>query len=122
LENKIFLLLIKNSLMPQAILPMFSSDMTIVNTYIAFQEKDDTVYWFHGSFPVFRHHKHNEEAFRLFCCQLINLGSASSAELSRALGVNREKLSRWARQERSPSSGVSSTVGRNKKKQKQATF
>ena len=36
----------------------------------------------------------------MFCCQLINNGNATSAEIARALNVNREKLSRWARLDR----------------------
>ena len=94
--------------MPQPILPLFSDDMTIINQYMAVKQKGDTVYWFQGNLPVFRHHVSDSTLFRLFCSQLINLGVASSAEIAAALGVNREKLSRWARQERSP--GASNKV------------
>jgi hypothetical protein len=85
--------------MPQPILPMFSDDQTIINKYMAVKKKGDTVYWYQGILPVFSHHVKNEELFRLFCCQMINMGVATSAEISRALGVNHEKLSRWARQD-----------------------
>jgi hypothetical protein len=87
--------------MPQAILPLFSDDMIIINNHFAVQQKGDFIYWFQGSFPVFCHHVLDQVRFRSFCCQMINLGNATSAELSRALNVNREKLSRWARMERS---------------------
>ena len=93
--------------MPQAILPLFSQDMTIINNRFAVQQMGDTVYWFQGCLPVFCHHVGNERLFRLFCCQLINMDNASAAEISRALGVNREKLSRWARHERSSKSMIS---------------
>jgi len=93
--------------MPQAILPMFSDDMTVINHHIAVQQKGETIYWYQGMLPVFRHHVKNEKLFRLFCCQLINLGVATSAEISRVLGVNHEKLSRWARMDRSSGSGES---------------
>lgn len=86
--------------MPQAILPLFGKDMIIINNRFAVQQMGDTVYWFQGSLPVFCHHVGNERLFRLFCCQLINMDNATAAEISRALGVNREKLSRWARHER----------------------
>jgi len=87
--------------MPQPILPLFSDDQTIINDYMAVQKKGDTVYWFQGQLPVFCHHVANEQLFRLFCSQMINIGTATSAQISRALGVNREKLSRWAREDRS---------------------
>ena len=89
--------------MPLPLLPLFSDDMIIVNQYIAVKQKEDVVYWFHGNLPVFRHHVSDQEAFRLFCCQLINIGTATSAEISKALKVNHEKLSRWARMERGSS-------------------
>jgi hypothetical protein len=83
--------------MPQAILPLFSEDITLVNQYIGFQQKGDTVYWFQGHMPVFRHHVHDHKYFRLFCSQLIINGNVTAADLSRSLNINKEKLSRWAR-------------------------
>ena len=101
--------------MPQAILPLFSDDMIIINHHFAVKQDGDFIYWFQGSFPVFCHHFRDQVRFRSFCSQMINLGNATSAELSRSLHVNPDKLSRWARQERiscalssSPPSGKSS--------------
>jgi hypothetical protein len=85
--------------MPQAILPLFSKDMIIINNHFAVKQDGDFIYWFQGSFPVFCHHVRDQVRFRSFCCQMINLGNATSAELARALNVNHEKLSRWARKE-----------------------
>ena len=90
----------KVKIMPQAILPLFLEDVTEINFHIGIKRKGDTVYWFHGSMPVFCHHVNNQKAFRMFCCQLINNGNATSADIARALNVNREKLSRWARLDR----------------------
>jgi hypothetical protein len=105
--------------MPQAILPLFSDDMIIINDHFAVTQKSDVIYWFQGSFPVFRHHVHDQASFRSFCCQLINLGNATSAEIARALKVNAEKLSRWARFERSASKDTQSTdTGKNHKNNK----
>jgi len=86
--------------MPQAILPLFSKDVIIINNHFAVKRDGDFVYWFQGSFPVFCHHVRDQVRFRTFCSQMINLGNATSADLSRALNVNHEKLSRWARMER----------------------
>jgi hypothetical protein len=97
--------------MPQAILPLFSDDMTTINAHFAVSKRGDSIFWFQGSFPVFRHHVNDEDSFRCFCCQLINLGNATSAEIARALNVNREKLSRWARLERASGDLGSLKVG-----------
>jgi hypothetical protein len=104
--------------MPQAILPLFSDDMLIINDIFAVEKRDDFIYWFQGNRPVFCHHKYNQDAFRSFCCQLINLGNATSAEISKALNVNCEKLSRWARLERSSSATFSDMVKPSKTKKK----
>jgi len=103
--------------MPQAILPMFSSEVTVINDRIAVKQDGDTVFWFQGILPVFRHHVRDERLFRGFCCQLINLGNATSAEIARSLNVNPEKLSRWARLERSrtvPDAGSNSSKVKKK--------
>jgi len=102
--------------MPQPVLPLFSADMTVINGRIAVQQIDDTVYRFQGSIPVFRHHVRDEELFRSFCCQLINLGNATASELSKSLQVNHEKLSRRARLERTSTDSVKSSTRIKKKR------
>ena len=52
---------------------------------MAVQQKGDTVYWFQSNLPLFRHYVSDSKLFRLFCCQLINLGVASYAEIVGAL-------------------------------------
>jgi len=104
--------------MPQAILPLFSEHMISINEHFAVEKRDNFIYWYQGSYPVFCHHKDNQEAFHSFCSQLINLGNASSAEISRALNVNREKLSRWARLERSSMTNFTPRVQSSKNKKK----
>jgi hypothetical protein len=89
--------------MPLPQLPLFSDDMIEVSKYIALKKQGDTVFWFQGNLPVFCHHVRDQKSFRLFCCQLINIGNATSAEIARALKVNPEKLSRWAREARAES-------------------
>jgi hypothetical protein len=105
--------------MPQAILPLFSDEMILINEHFAVTKRDHVIYWFQGNFPVFRHHVYDHESFRSFCCQMINLGNATSTEISRALQVNDEKLSRWARMERSQGAlEASSFSGKSSKKTK----
>ena len=96
--------------MPQPILPMFSKDMIEINHRIGVLKKDNAIYWYQGCLPIFRHHVNNQDDFRSFCCQLINLGNATSAEISKALGVNHEKLSRWARLDRESNNMESTSI------------
>jgi hypothetical protein len=65
--------------------------------------------------PIFCHHVNDEERFRLFCCQLINLGTATSAQIAKILEVNPKKLSRWARLERASNSKISNSEELSKK-------
>ena len=39
--------------MPQAILPLFSDDMLLINEWTGVLQKEDTIYWYQGSLPVF---------------------------------------------------------------------
>jgi hypothetical protein len=102
--------------MPQAILPLFSKDMIIINNHFAVKQDGDFIYWFQGSFPVYCHHVRDQVRFRSFCCQMINLGNATSAELAQALNVNHEKLSRWARMERTSGDFTSSSLSEKSSK------
>lgn len=90
--------------MPQPTLPSFSDDRIMVKKYLSVQQKKDTIYWFHINLLVFSHHVLDKVSFRLFCCQLINTGTATAADISKALKVNQTKLSRWARLARSSES------------------
>jgi len=108
--------------MPVPILPLFSEGMTIINERFAVETRNDVVYWFQGSLPVFRHHKDDQKLFRDFCCQMINLGNATAADLGRALKVNCEKLSRWARQDSAASEKVMSSVSSKSRSKKKAMF
>jgi len=94
--------------------------MITINNRISVVNKDDTIFWFQGSIPVFRHHVNDESLFRSFCCQLINLGNATSADISRALNINHEKLSRWARLEKTSNNSdiQSNSVKKRKNKKK----
>ena len=86
--------------MPQAILPMFSDDMTVINHHIAVQQKGETIYWYQGMLPAFRHHVKNEKLFRLFCCQFINLGVATSAEKNPHIKSQKDTDARWVQKNR----------------------
>jgi hypothetical protein len=91
--------------MPQAILPLFTEDMTIVNLHIGVIKRDETVYYFQGIFPIYQHSVNDRASFKHIICQLIINGVASRAELSRALGIPGRSISRWQSQFKEHGSG-----------------
>lgn len=83
--------------MPQAILPLFPKDMVLINDHLGVQCRNGIVYYSQGMYPVYMHPEGNADLFRHWMSQLIANGTASSADLAKAFGVNPQKLSRWAR-------------------------
>lgn len=80
--------------MPQAILPLFSEDMTIVSDLVAYRKKDDKVFYFLGQFILYQHHIKDENSFKYICCILMENGQARQSELIRAFKVSKSKLAR----------------------------
>jgi len=73
--------------MPQIQLPIFPAQSTPINSDLAFEEREGTVWYFHGLLPVFRHGVDDIAMFRFVISQMIGNGNASQAEISRAFGV-----------------------------------
>jgi len=81
--------------MPQATLPLFTSDMTIINMNVGVQKRDGKVYYFNGSFPFYQHSEGNRESFKNIVCQMLSNGKATRAELSKAFKIPARSISRW---------------------------
>lgn len=73
--------------MPQIQLPIFPDGSNAITNELAFQSKDDTVYYFNGHLPVFSHPVDDIASFRFFTSQLIANGNASQGQIARAFGV-----------------------------------
>ena len=74
--------------MPQLQLPIFSSGMTLINANLGFVRDDNTLTYFYGHLPIFRHGIEDQRSFRMITSQLYVNGSASQAEICRAFGVS----------------------------------
>ena len=83
--------------MPQVQLPIFPAGVTHINSEIAFEEREGTVYYFNGHLPVFVHEKSDLATFRLFSTQLVINGNATQAEISRAFGVPLVTVKRYVK-------------------------
>ncbi len=73
--------------MPQIQLPIFPASCTAITDELAFERRDEQVFYFNGHLPVFSHAASDLASFRLFSSQLIANGTASQAQISRAFGV-----------------------------------
>lgn len=72
--------------MGQMVLPIFPAGATEINSHIGFQEMDGTIYYFHGSFPIFSHSKYDLNSFRFITSQLVVSGNVRQAEIVSAFG------------------------------------
>lgn len=86
--------------MPQTRLPFFPEEITLINTYIGFQKKNGTVYYFNGAMPVFQHPEKDYASFRLFTSQLVVNGNVKQAEIVRAFSVSKISVKRWVKKYR----------------------
>jgi hypothetical protein len=81
--------------MPQATLPLFTPDMTIINLHIGVQKRDGTVYYFNGCFPFYHHVEDDRASFKHIVCQMISNGKATRAQISEAFHIPARSISRW---------------------------
>jgi len=100
--------------MPQMLLPIFPTDMTLINNQLGFQKRDGTVYYFNGNMPLYMHHEDDVSSFRLITAQMAVLGVASQAEIVRAFGISAISMKRYVKlyRERGPSGFFEKRRGR----------
>ncbi|MCP5015662.1 MAG: hypothetical protein GY938_10365 [Ketobacter sp.] len=55
----------RSSPMPQGQLPIFPTELTLVNNQIGFEKRDGVVYYFHGHIALFHHDEDDTDSFRL---------------------------------------------------------
>ena len=57
--------------MPQMLLPIFPSDVTLINQLIGFAKRDGRVYYFNSQMPIFVHDERDLDSFKMFMAQLV---------------------------------------------------
>ncbi len=80
--------------MAQLQLPIFPAGYTPINTLVGFQKKDNRIYYFHGSFPLYSHAQDDYESFKVITSQMIVSGSVKQSEIVRAFGVSASGVKR----------------------------
>ena len=78
--------------MPQALLPYFPEECTLINQHLGVQMRDKVVYYFNGQMPIFQHPEGDNNSFRLITSQLVVNGN-SICEFSDHL--NRDKIAAY---------------------------
>ena len=81
--------------MPQATLPLFTDDMTILNFHISVQKLHGKVYYFNGCLPFYHHREEDRDSFKNIVCQMISNGTATRNEISRTFHIPPRSISRW---------------------------
>src|SRR5258708_39144472 len=83
--------------MPQIQMPIFPDGMKHINSELAFECREGTVYYFNGYLPVFMHDHNDLATFRMFSSQLVVNGSSTQAEIARAFGVPLVTVKRYCK-------------------------
>ena len=81
----------------QVLLPLFPVEATMINSLVAVQKKEETVYYFNGSMPIFKHIESDIDSFRYITSQLIINGVCKQKEIVNCFGVSDISVKRWVR-------------------------
>lgn len=101
--------------MPQALLPIFPSGATPINSLLSFMknEKDNTIWYFHGCMPVFSHNENDYTSFRMITSQMVVLGQCKQMDIVRTFGVTSISVKRHVKKYREE--GVAAFYSRQRK-------
>ena len=83
--------------MPQTILPLFTEDISIINTCLGFKKENGIVYYFQGSIPFYQHAEDDYASFRLVTSQMVVNGIAKQRDIVKAFGVSSISVKRWVK-------------------------
>ena len=86
-------------------LPFFPQNTKMINAWLGFFERDETVYYVHGGDPVYCHLKDDRNGYHFALANLIVNKLCTISELSTALGENRKNIERYAKAFREQGAG-----------------
>jgi transposase-like protein len=79
----------------QKLLPLFSEDVTLINSLIGFSKRNGVVYYFNGQMPLFSHDEDDIDSFKMYMAQLYVQGNVSQSEINRVFKLNPINMKRW---------------------------
>ena len=86
--------------MIQALLPIFPKETTRINDILAFQKKDNQVYYFNATMPIFSHAEDDIASFYMIASQLYINGNCKQVEIVKAFGVTSISVKRGVKKYR----------------------
>ena len=92
--------------MPQMLLPIFTTEVTLINPLIGFAKRDGRVYYFNGQMPIFVHDEGDLDSFKMFMAQLFVTGNATQSEINKVFGLNPINMKRWSKRYREGGPGA----------------
>ena len=81
----------------QILLPLFPAEATLINNLVGVQKKEETVYYFNGSMPIFMRAESDIDSFRYITSQLIVNGVCKQKEIVKCFGVSDISVKRWVK-------------------------
>lgn len=81
----------------QVLLPLFPAEATMINNLVGVQKNEQTVYYFNGSMPIFKHTESDIDGFRYITSQLIINGVCKPREIIECFGVSAISVKRWVK-------------------------
>ena len=84
----------------QILLPLFPVEATLINHLVAVQKREETMYYFNGSMPIFMHNENDIDSFRYITSQLIANGACKQIDIVNCFGVSLVSVKRWVKRYR----------------------
>jgi hypothetical protein len=81
----------------QMLLPLFPAESTLINSRLAVQKHEGTVYYFNGSMPIFLHGENDIDSFRFISSQMVINGNCKQVDIVNCFGVSPISVKRWVK-------------------------
>jgi DNA-binding CsgD family transcriptional regulator len=78
-------------------LPLFPTEVKLINNTVGFFEKGEQVYYLHNGSPIYCHNKSDLNNYRYITANLVETGLCQPSEIARALGVSARNIQRYAK-------------------------
>jgi biotin operon repressor len=78
-------------------LPIFPAETKLINSFIGFFERDDSVYYLHSGKPIYCHKSDDRNGYRFALANLVVNKLCTIKELSEAFGEGRKNIERYAK-------------------------
>ncbi|MBU1682841.1 hypothetical protein KJ742_02755 [Patescibacteria group bacterium] len=86
-------------------LPLFSEEVSLINSLIGYAKREGKVYYFNGQMPLFIHDEKDGDSFKMFMAQLYVTGNATQSEINKAFGMNPINMKRWVKKYKEEGAG-----------------